>query len=244
MIVNLLPRYTVAVDLGQVNDYTAIAVAERSPGLSRDVGSYDVIHLQRLPLGTPYTALPDHLGGLEQFVRRRWTTLAAERHRAALPLARAPVELVVDQTGVGRPVVDLLRQAGFAPIAITITGGDQVIQVAHREYRVPKRNLAAAVQVLLQTRRLRWATSLPEAVTLKAELNNFKAKISLSGHDSYGASADWREGNHDDLVLSVALGCWYGEYDASEAARNTTMVTSYLEHAEDDGDARRYWPAR
>jgi hypothetical protein len=140
--------------------------------------------------------------------------------------------------------VDLLRQAGFAPIAITITGGDQVIQVAHREYRVPKRNLAAAVQVLLQTRRLRWATSLPEAVTLQAELNNFKAKISLSGHDSYGADDDWREGNHDDLVLSVALGCWYGEHDASEAARNTTMVTSYLEHAEDDGDARRYWPAR
>jgi hypothetical protein len=30
MIVNLLPRYTVAVDLGQVNDYTAIAVAERT----------------------------------------------------------------------------------------------------------------------------------------------------------------------------------------------------------------------
>jgi hypothetical protein len=98
--------------------------------------------------------------------------------------------------------------------------------------------------VLLQTRRLRWATSLPEAVTLKAELNNFKAKISLSGHDSYGAGDDWRENNHDDLVLSVALGCWYGEHDASEAARNTTMVTSYLEHAEDDGDARRYWPAR
>jgi hypothetical protein len=28
------------------------------------------------------------------------------------------------------------------------------------------------------------------------------------GHDQHGA---WREGTHDDLVLAVALACWYGE---------------------------------
>ena len=30
----------------------------------------------------------------------------------------------------------------------------------------------------------------------------------LTAHDSYGA---WREKEHDDLVLAVALACWYGE---------------------------------
>ena len=50
--------------------------------------------------------------------------------------------------------------------------------------------------------------------SLKEELTNFKAKISLSGHDSYGVE-DWREGAHDDFVLSVALGVWVGEYAAT-----------------------------
>ncbi len=29
-----------------------------------------------------------------------------------------------------------------------------------------------------------------------------------TAHDSYEA---WREGDHDDLVLSVAMACWAGE---------------------------------
>jgi hypothetical protein len=53
---------------------------------------------------------------------------------------------------------------------------------------------------------------------LRKELTNFKAKISLSGHDSYGAGSgtdEWREAPHDDLVLSVALGIWYAEHEAA-----------------------------
>lgn len=48
----------------------------------------------------------------------------------------------------------------------------------------------------------------PEAQTLLEEMTNFQVKISQAGHDSYGA---WREGTHDDLLLSVALACWAAE---------------------------------
>jgi hypothetical protein len=52
----------------------------------------------------------------------------------------------------------------------------------------------------------------PIVGALVGELDNFKAKINpATGHDSYGAGADWREGNHDDLVLSIALAVWYGQ---------------------------------
>jgi hypothetical protein len=105
----------------------------------------------------------------------------------------------------------LLREAGVDPVAVTITGGDTVTRVAHNEYRVPKRDLVGAVQSALQARRLQAAAALPEWPVLKGELANFKARISLQGHDSYGAGDDWRENNHDDLVLSVALGVWFGE---------------------------------
>ena len=41
------------------------------------------------------------------------------------------------------------------------------------------------------------------------ELLNFKIKVNIAtGNDSYEA---WRENIHDDLVLCVALACWFGE---------------------------------
>ncbi|MDD1753960.1 MAG: hypothetical protein LUQ38_12840 [Methanotrichaceae archaeon] len=44
---------------------------------------------------------------------------------------------------------------------------------------------------------------------MQGELLNFKVKIDpQTAHDSYSA---WRESEHDDLVLSVALACWYAE---------------------------------
>jgi hypothetical protein len=47
---------------------------------------------------------------------------------------------------------------------------------------------------------------------------SLSVKASLAGHGSYGAGADRREGNHDDLVLALALALWHGEN------RVTTMI--------------------
>ena len=47
------------------------------------------------------------------------------------------------------------------------------------------------------------------AQVFREELINFRVKINLkTAHDSYEA---WREGEHDDLVLSVALAAWFAE---------------------------------
>ena len=120
---------------------------------------------------------------------------------------RVPPTLVVDYTGVGRPVVDLLRAGGLDPVPVTITGGDQATY-ERGVWRVPKRDLAGAVAVLLQTGRLEVAGGLPLAPTLVTELTNFRVTIDpLTAHDSYGA---WREGQHDDLVLALACAPWYG----------------------------------
>ncbi len=76
------------------------------------------------------------------------------------------------------------------------------------ERRVPKRDVASTIAVLLQTGRLRIARGLKESETLLRELLNFRVKISLSGHDTYEA---WREAEHDDLVLAVGLAAWLFE---------------------------------
>jgi hypothetical protein len=63
-------------------------------------------------------------------------------------------------------------------------------------------------QALRQTGRLKIAQFLPEAAVHARELLGFQVKITATSPDTYGT---WREGTHDDLVLALALACWYGE---------------------------------
>jgi hypothetical protein len=250
----MAPEYVISVDLGQVNDPTAIAVLERHQHLTgrqelvtnviayfdgfRDqpqsyrtpqvAGAYHITHLERLPLGTAYTEIPDRVAMIGRRLQQLWLdAVFAETGIGRARLDDAPVDLVIDQTGVGRPVVDLLREHGLNPLAVTITSGDQVTRVAEREYRVPKRDLVGSIQSAMQTRRLRAAASLPDWPTLKGELSNFKARISLAGHDSYGAGSDWREGNHDDLVLAVAMGVWWGENGGRAPALDPAIMAGW-----------------
>ena len=184
------PAWVVSLDLGQQKDYTALSVIERT---ERDAQKalFKVKYLKRYPLGTPYTAVVTDVTAMLGH-----ETLAGYR-----------TSLVIDLTGVGLPVWDMFQAAGLsqAVYGITITGGIEVAKPAPGRYNVPKRDLVGIVQVLLQSRRLKVAEGLQEAATLVRELQNFQVKITESAHDTYGA---WREGTHDDLVLSVAMGCW------------------------------------
>jgi hypothetical protein len=65
----------------------------------------------------------------------------------------------------------------------------------------------SVLQVLLQSRRLRIASALPEAKVLQQEMETIKAKLTLPSPDA----TDWREREHDDLVLAVAIAAWAAE---------------------------------
>ena len=175
----------VGLDLGQSRDYTALAVVERfaAPGGLE----LRLRHVQRLPLGLSYPRLVARLADL---LRRP-------------ELGPAPT-LVVDKTGVGAPVVDMLLEAGLDPYAVVIHGGDS--QSRHdRDLRLPQRDLVANLQVQLQTGGLRLAAGLPDLELLLGELENFQVSLGAAGHDRYGAG---RPGVHDDLVFALALALW------------------------------------
>lgn len=191
-------EFFVGVDLGQMSDFTAYAVLQRfhmpHPQSRRLEYAFDVPHLHRFPLGTPYPVIVEHIRDL----------------MTKPPLGGRSV-LVVDGTGVGRPVVDMFQEVMLNPVDITITCGTEVTRgKSSLSFNVPKRDLVSVCSVLLQNRRLRIAAALEHAETLKNELLNFKVKITLQGNDTYGAEAPWREGNHDDLVLATGVGAWYG----------------------------------
>lgn len=217
--------YYLSVDLAQLQDYTALAAVRQVDAepktdnqpedKTEDEGdrpkgkrpdrlrrSYQVGHLERLEKGMSY---------VDQ-VRRIRSVMQA------LPDAK----LIVDATGVGAAVVDMLAQQDLKPISIWIHGGEKVTS-KRRRYRVPKRELAGVLQVVLSERRLEVQPDLPNAQTLRREMQNFKAEINRdTGHETY--AADWREGDHDDLVLSVAMACWYGERNRSSGPGGGAII--------------------
>jgi hypothetical protein len=177
------------LDLGQQSDFTALAGLEQGRGAD-GLAQYAVRHLRRWPLGTPYPAV---VADVERLFGRPEV---------------ADALVAVDQTGVGRPVVDLFRASGRVNLLpVTITAGHAVTQAEDGRH-VPKKVLVSTVQVLLQSRRLTIARGLKESGVLVKELLNFKVRVTPAANETFGC---WREGAHDDLVLAVALAAWAGE---------------------------------
>ncbi|WP_118827665.1 hypothetical protein [Salinibacter ruber] len=184
--------WTLGIDIGQSQDPTAVTAVEEAEGQPSE---YHLRHVKRFELGTSYPDIADHVAGL-----------LSETPGAPAELPDADV--VVDATGVGRPVVEMMEDHGLSPYSIWITGGDSVTR-ERREFRVPKRELASLVQALLQSSRLRFAEQLPMRDVLVDELQKFRAEIDVStGETSF---EHWRERDTDDVVLALACALWFSE---------------------------------
>jgi hypothetical protein len=193
--------FFIGLDLGQARDYTAAAIVERRETVlnERDPVTwqwrrrtdYRVRWASRLPLGTSYHEVVERVGHITRNPE----------------LAGLRPALVVDATGVGTGVVELLRRArlGCNLVPVTITGGIKPRQ-EDGMWLVPQKDLIVGVQLMLEAGELAIAEGLEEGQTLVKELRGMRVKINVAGHESYEA---WREGTHDDLVLAVSLACWY-----------------------------------
>jgi hypothetical protein len=184
--------YFMGLDLAQTTDFTALAILER-PRLTAEKPIYSLRHLQRFALGTPYASVVENVAKI-----------------AGLMMQRGDTSLTVDQTGVGRPLVEMLRQAPVPCelVPVTITAGNAATEAADGGWHVPKKELVVGLQVLLQDRRLKVARGLPDVKLLIRELLDFGVKITASANETFGAL---RESDHDDLVLCVALAAWQAE---------------------------------
>ena len=174
----------VGLDLGQRQDHSAIAVMERRD-MYRGYAN-PTFHDVLVPLGTPYPKV-------------------VERVREVVRPADQ-CALVVDATGLGMPVVDMLRAARLACdiTAVTITGGERQHQHG-QSWSVPKRDLLAGVQVLLERDELKVSKGLRELGPLLRELTDVRSTAGPGGRLRQGADC---YGEHDDLVIAVALACW------------------------------------
>jgi hypothetical protein len=152
-------------------------------------------------LRTPYPEQADRIARL----MRREELVSETRLPWEPTVYRRPPSLVVDATGVGVAVTDLLKERRLRFRAVTITGGDAA-KYSVGGPSVPKRDLVAALEVPFHSGALRVAEGMELWPTLRAKLLSFRRKINRkTAHDSY---EHWRETDHDELVLAAVLACW------------------------------------
>jgi hypothetical protein len=202
--------YYMGCDLGQAADYSTIVIMqslEVSAAGANDQPSqkYYIRHCERLPLGTSYNDVVTKVVAYVEQFRQKGVHIA----------------LIVDQTGVGRPIVDSFRAAGLKPVGVNVTGGTNT-NYDKGTRNVPKRDLVASAKVLLGKEQLKIGEEIQFKDTLIKELQNFHVKVNLAtGHDSYEA---WREGVHDDFVFAVSLVCWYALKQEKSGGRAILLI--------------------
>jgi hypothetical protein len=181
----ITPTFVMGVDVGQAHDPTAVVVLQRAGDWGELI---HLRHVERIALATSYPDQAKHLAEL-----------------AARPPLTGRVVMGVDATGVGRPVVDMLKPIVGCPLTpVVITAGTLSSADDRGWLRVPKRDLIAGAQIALEQHQVRIAKSIPDVDILTAELAAYRVSINPdSGHDSYANSA--RENPHDDLVLAFAV---------------------------------------
>jgi hypothetical protein len=186
---------------------------------------HDLVALERLPAGVPYPRQAELIAAF-----------ADEFADDTRPY------LYVDATGVGRPVLDLLRQGCPHPVKGVTIGSGAIAAQSGADWSVPKADLIGVLDVALSSRRLHILSAVGLAKELEKELRAFSYEISATGRPKYEG-----RGAHDDLVLAVALAAWGSERGAkgSEAAwAFQEMMAAVISTRQETTYPEQYWQRR
>lgn len=181
---------TVGTDIGTRADHTAITVTEAQET------SYLIRYIRQIELGLKYREIAQRI---------------ARVTRNALTNADGEVRLVLDATGVGAPVVELveeeLQDTDVRIIGATFVNGLKKPDWSQgRDITVGKAYLVRRFQVLLEQHRLKLDSRLQKAGSLGPvvihELQNYEIKITETSNEVFGA---FKVGVHDDVATALLL---------------------------------------
>ncbi len=216
-----LPQYLVTLDLAKKQDATALQIWRNTPefikGDERVYVRDKVFHYFDLVFQTKM----ERISYMEQ----------ADKIKALMEseTMRSNSELIVDSTGVGEAVIDILRSKSLRPTPIVFTGG-QHLNIKYEEQNrrfggfgasfgtmkiikqldVPKNDLVAAGQVMAQQGRLRIAENVQYADIFRRQLIHFKGKVNeKTGYTSYNND---NPEIHDDFTVCFLMAMWYFKF--------------------------------
>lgn len=152
---NSVRSYVMGVDLAKSRDYTAIVIMDRKTG--------EVIKTYRW-------------NKIDWLYTKRKIVEIAKQYKA---------QVLVDETGVGNPVVEDLKRESINIKGFIFTNSS-------------KKELINDLQVAFETARL---TISPSEKTLIEEIQIYEYEMTARGNITYNAPA----GGHDDMVIALAL---------------------------------------
>lgn len=213
-------EFICAVDVGKKQDPSTIQIYRISPTVRRmpeetgrpdEIVNYLDLVYQSKFLGLRYTELVKLLLDL----LKRLSMINKS-------------QLLVDGTGIGEAVVDIMRDERLMPIPIVFTGGGSVRPVyasfgrifqsnksfsggsVLKEIHVPKEDLVHAGKIIMEQGRLRIAPNVDHAEDFKKQLMGFKGKVNeKTGRRKYENETDTI---HDDLVVTYLMASWWMMY--------------------------------
>jgi len=152
--------YYAGVDFGKLADYSVLTVLKREGDILK------LVYMHQFSLETPYTQVIGHLVRAHQKFNFR--------------------KMLVDQTGVGEPVLEEIRNQGIG----CVEGLKFTTQT--------KEELLTSLKIAMEQNRL----AIPYHRQLCQQINEQQYVYSKSGHLQFSHPAN----SHDDMLWSLALG--------------------------------------
>lgn len=189
-------QYFIGVDVGQVKDYTAIALVEAIPAEGGDL-RLRCPYLQTMPLEIQFQDIARRLAEIEGKLQAKGS---------------AAVTVLVDGTGPGQPVPELIRgRVKCNVISCRFTSGNDPRYDGATWY-IPKAALVTCLKIFIQEGRLELPGKTRDQAQARAinemllELQNFQYNQPEEGAKAETYEA--RVGSHDDLVTALGLATW------------------------------------
>jgi phage FluMu gp28-like protein len=155
-------EYYCGIDFGKLQDYSVIAVLKRKGGI------LEVVYMYQFPLETPYASVIGHLVRANQKFQFR--------------------SVLVDQTGVGEPVLEEIRDQGVR----NIDGVKFTVQT--------KEEMLTSMKIAMEQNRL----AIPYHRQLCEQINEQRYEYSKSGHLQFSHP----QNSHDDMLWALSLSCF------------------------------------
>lgn len=203
------------VDLALRQDYTAIMVVEEVDGAKDE---FDSRLYERVPQGTPFQSIINRVIEIRDNIKKIQDKQDLDSGKELDEIHNhGPTEILVDQSGLGDPIVDEMRARGLEVTGVNLTGGntgteDYVGWGCH--ISIPKTALIARLSALVgimtaedgtKHSRLHLDSESPYASAMMEELRNFRMKVTASANLQF---EPFKTGEHDDLIVAAGLACW------------------------------------
>lgn len=178
----------IGLDPAQLRDWSALAVVDMQ--YKRERFEYDLIAMGRKQ-GLPYDQIVD------------W---AAKTYRKSEFNREQPPHFLLDATGVGVAVRDMLVTKGVRLKAVTITAGEAITRqgpIIH----VGKARLIGKFLGAFDAGKVHVNPAMPIWPQVEHEMLSFRAEMSAQGRVKMEAEP----GENDDMLFALAMAVWYGE---------------------------------